>query len=446
MTSQGYLYFDLHRGCTSPMLVSAMASLGVLAQDFAEGFKKAGLSDIKVIIKPVVREGLKCQAVYFYFNEQLITLKEKSRSFIKHNAPFKPKWDAPLVNAMTVMSPDILDKTSRCSFINRCLGPDAVSLQEIEEFIRKTNSAPDVVGLTLQIITHLKSELLTEQTMNGDEALWFTVHLLAICIGLRTLDPSFVHATKIVTSNAFRKDNLKDSTWLYETISGLPVIDTGHAVSIDVLAVAFLKTVVAHYGERGESTIVKVGIGSETSMDNCAHGMTALLCEAMLPSTIVEASLGDGLRPALMYEASALIPVRSPLILLAEELERLQAKELHQLLVHRDNESLFSVRFIIGEENKDAALKALFTTGQADHVTMKQASMYALKERLVAVPVGYGNKQISVRFMEFVLGEEIVKVDPVEEDLLSYMHQTDFSMDVARRDLLEAWKKWHRPA
>lgn len=442
MTSQGYLYFDLNRGCTASMLISALASLGVTADELNDGLKKASLGEIKAVIEEVVRDGLKCQAVYFYLDKTLLTFPKKSPSFARPNVPFKPKWDAPLANEMSVMSPSSLHNVSSSSFINRCLGPDQVSLKEIEEFVRTAQCAPDVLGLSLQILSHLKSDLFVEQKMAGDEALWFTVHLLALSVGLRMLDPSFILATKIVTTrDLFRKD-VKESMWLYETLKCLPVVESNESISIDVLAVAFIKTVAAQFGERGESTIVKIGLGAETSLNNHAHQITALLCEAVLPKTMIEPSQSDTCSSHRVFLVSALVPVTASVSILAENLEKLLAKEFHQHLVHKNNESLFSVHFIINEENKEAALKSLFSVGQVHNVTVKPATLYSLKERLVAVPIGYGNKQLSMRFMEYVLGQEVVKVDPVEEDLLSYIHQTDFSMDVARKDLLEAWKKW----
>jgi len=56
--------------------------------------------------------------------------------------------------------------------------------------------------------------------------------------------------------------------------------------------------------------------------------------------------------------------------------------------------------------------------------------------------LGHGNKSISARFNEYIYYDKCVRVEPVKEDLEAYVQKTDYSIEVARADLLMAWKKW----
>jgi hypothetical protein len=264
---------------------------------------------------------------------------------------------------------------------------------------------------------------------------------------LRALDPKFISCSKIylspghINTQKSKTNQLHDQTWLRHILKHTPIVEVDEAIEADVLAAAFVKSLVGQFGARGDSIILDMGIGLSPTAKNFIE---ALWCEARLPDTMSEIGPSNSARSSHLFEVVGQISApTADMTALTATMSLHGAKSLSYHLVQSErNSSSYLMRFLVHHDRQKEALEAFLIKGNAQHVVIKAVECHELNKRLVSVPVGTGNKCDSYRFYEYIYYERCVRVEPLLEDLNLYAQKTNYSIDVSRSDLLMAWKKW----
>lgn len=440
----GYLHFDLRRGLTADMLSASMASLLSDHTCIRDAFIALRLFDISFVINDNVFNSLRGTTVHFYRGDTLIepisSRKPRART-ASSDAAYLPKWDD---NGATLGS----SKPDFSQFIVGNLDlSEEVSLSKIEIFFKDSHLKPSIAAIAIKILETMRSPLFVEHALEPNSALWLICHLVMLSATLDALDPKFISASKICMSErkiaTSKPSKLNNETWMRSLTSMLPVIEIEDAIDVDVVALAFIKALAGHFGARGESSILRMGIGFSAHNNPGARYLEALWCEADLPTSMTERGPKNNARMGLVHEISGRVRVTHDVSKLASLLSLHGAKTLSWQLVHSEKDlSHFHVQFLCHSDDKRDAIEAFLVKGNAENVVVKLVERHALARRLVSAPIGKGNKTDSVRFYEYIYHDRIVRVEPLQEDLDLYVQKTDYSDDVARGDLLLAWKKW----
>lgn len=412
----GYLHLDATGGLTAPLLNAAMADL---------------LGDTSCISKVLETLGL---------DELLVKVIEDASSVRGKSVRFFCQGQA-----LDELDLDKLNLSH--SFIKACLESEAVSLEACFEPFYDKRLDPRVSAVALRMLEQLKSPLFVEHTLAGADALWLFCHTLMLAVQLRALDPKFVSATPLHygTANirdASRNVGLNDHVWILQIACGLPFVEVEGKLPLDVLALAFIKSVSSLFGPRGAVTMMRLGIGLSKTCSPTTP-LLASWCEASIPDTISELGFSNKAKYCTLFEVSGIVPAGHDMQSIVNMLSLHRATAVTFHLVHGEkNVDAHLVRFLIKYEHKRDALEAFLIKAAATKVTLHAVESHELNKRMVLVPLGHGNKSSSARFNEYIYYDKCVRVEPWKEDLEAYVKKTAYSVEVARADLLMAWKKW----
>jgi hypothetical protein len=224
----------------------------------------------------------------------------------------------------------------------------------------------------------------------------------------------------------------------------MPIAVSDAPLLMDVLAIAFVKSVALFIGPRGDGSIIKLSLGLKKHEGaRASRFLEASWCELGLPDTIKELGPSNKPQNRRLYEIRGVVSPTCDMSSLLSLLTLHRAKCLQYHLVSRENnQSAYSLSFVIDLDHKREAIEAFLVKGAALYVTEKVIEHHELNKRMVTIPLGHGNKAKSARLNEYLYLDKCIRVEPVEEDLEAYVKRTDYSLDVARSDLLMAWKKW----
>jgi hypothetical protein len=408
----GFLYFDIRRGLSAEALCGAMADLVTDINPVRQIFDHLGLKDISFAVNETTAQGIKCRIVHFYVGDHLVSLE-----------------------------PSLASQAFCCQheLIQACMRGETISLEQVRGLFLQKKVKPTISAIAIKILEQLETQALTEHQLSGQEALWLICHVAMLVALVDTLDPKFIMASKpVIGQPKSTTISLCDPLWLNQVLLMLPVIHQQDDVCADVVAVAFIKTLAGHIGARGESTMLKVGIGHSSG---CL--IEALWCEAALPVSMQECGPSNNARVAWLHEVVGLTKATTDMAHLSSSLFLHGVRAMTWQLVYGDkNTAYYMTRFVCSDEDKKEAIEAFLIKGEAREVSVSTIEHHQLNRRLVSVPLGHGNKTSSVRFHEYIYYEKTVRVEPLPEDLELYVEKTQYSVDVARGDLLLAWKKW----
>lgn len=449
----GYLHFDVRRGLTADMLNASMSSLLRNHDCVTKAFSSLGLSEITFTTADDAARGVKGHVVRIYANNKLLAADQKYELKLKPSAalPPSPIWDRKghLENSDAFPKQACgIDRMANNEFLQACLNGDVIHLKQLRDVFLSKKVKASIQALALKILDNLASPIFVEQKLSGSDALWLLANLVTLCAQVDALDPKFITASKLCAglNNAMGKRaatvlSIGDEVWLNQVLSTVPVIETENTVVMDVLAVAFLKTLAGHFGARGESTILQVGIGLGAHAG--AGFVEALWCEASLPKSMNETGPGNHARVNSMHEISGKVSTTMDMVHLCATMSLHGAISISWHLVHGEKNLMNNhMRFFCSDEDKREVVEAFLIKGGAKDVAVRIVEHHELNRRLVSVPIGTGNKNTAIRFYEYIYYDKTVRVEPLKEDLDQYVQKTDYSVEVARGDLLTAWKKW----
>ncbi len=244
------------------------------------------------------------------------------------------------------------------------------------------------------------------------------------CVLLRELDPGAVSASRIPIAIA---PSDPAAGVLLNLSQGLPVYEASYpAPTCDAPALALLKTCVSYFGPRGESVLLKLGVGHKPAV-------RALWCQRELVSNT---------KSSRLVQLSAVIANHHLLPELTHRLSQLGAKRIWTTAVMESGTAAKSlVTAITSEADQPRAVEMFMIMGEASEVNTHVVEQERLSKRVISVVLGKSQKQQVCRVTEYLLGEKILRADPVQEDLETLAKASSQPQDVIRADILSAWKK-----
>lgn len=441
----GYLHFDVRRGLRADMLNAAMSSLFCNEDAIRNAFVALNLAEITFVVNEHVARGVRGKVVHFYVDDELIALDVAS-SRKRRPAP-GALWDHGIEQAKSVKGKSRLAGCNN-PWLEKCLLGEQISLSDVELLFKQSALKPSVTGLALKVLDQLRNPHFIDQRLRASDALWLVCHLVMLCAQIETLDPKFITATILCVGRKgapkrAAEPSLDDDVWLNHVLITVPVIEISDDVSVDVLAVAFLKALSSHFGARGQSVILKSGIGISSFHDPAMGLVEALWCEAHLPSSMTELGPSNDAQRNSVHEISGTVLAATDIAFLCSTLSLHGALSITWSLVQGEKgQSYYIVRFFCSDDDKREAVEAFLVKGGARDVATNVVERHELNRRIVSVPIGSATKSFAIRFCEYSYFDKTVRVEPLKEDLDSYVLQTDYSVEMARSDLLLAWKKW----
>lgn len=433
----GFLHFDIRSGLRADVLNAAMADLVRDVGPVQAVFDALGLTEISFKVGEAKIFGVTGRVVHFYVGNHLVTLEPAALSTLSLH---KPKWNQPtIVPAIDEKPYSPLNN----ALVQECMQGDSIALLRIRTLFLQAKLKPTISAIAIKILDHLTSNAIPEHTLKGPEALWLVCQLVMLLAQVDILDPKFISVSKLLIGRVPHTSpspalSLHDPRWLNQVLMDMPVIEQEGAVWADVLALAFLKTLAGHYGVRSQGTIIQVGIGHGS-----AGTIEALWCEAVLPESIKEYGRGNKARILPLHEIRGLVKTSMDMAHLSSMLYVHGARSMTWHLTHGEKTAMhYSVRFLCSDDDKREVIEAFLIKGEASEVLVSLVEQHCLNRRLVSVPLGHGNKTFSARLHEYIYYDKTVRVEPLAEDLDAYVLKTGYSVDVARSDLLLAWKKW----
>jgi hypothetical protein len=451
----GYLHFDVRQGLKADMLNGSMSALLSDHQCVRDAFDALDLKDITFVVGEHTARNMKGRMVHFYVGTHLINADHSKEITKPLLSKVSPRWDCYGVHKINSNdnngeAPCFDSLLPRNDFLRACLYGESINLKHFQELFLLEKIKPSVAALALKILKNLESSIFEEFLLSGKDALWFFCHLLMLCVQVDALNPKFISASKLYFGENRTPCNKIDNTlsifnetWLKSVVSTMPVIEIDESIEVDVLAIAFLKALAGQFGARGESTIMHIGVGySAWSINGLGH-IEALWCEARLPDSMNECGIHNNARLSFVYEISGMVPAMTEMPYFCSTLSLHGAVSISWHLVSGEKSATFyQVKFFCRDDEKRDAVEAFLIKGSAYDVSVRLVERHELNRRLVSVPMGTGNKTSSIRFVEYIYFDKTVRVEPLKEDLDHYVQKTDYSVDVARSDLLLAWKKW----
>lgn len=405
----GYLHLDCRRGLRADLLNAALLSL---------------LSDHEVVVKAI--DALAIDGVSLVVREVTIaSIKGFTSQFV----------------------PSESDEAKKLAV--NVFGHSEICVKAIQRWLDQKPLAPSVNGIAQKILAQLVTDIFTEHKLCGRDALYLVCHVVLFSAIIDALDPKFITATKIgfceqSNRSASTTLSLSDSMWLNQLLINMPAIEMDEAIPVDVVGIACIKALAGHIGVRGESRIHKVGIGlAHGDSLLTPHVVEALWCEPTLPESMNELGFNNYLRLYSLHEVAGVLAATTDVAQIISALTQHGAMGITCHLAQREKSiSCYVMRFLVRDADKRDTLLAFLIKAAATDVTVTAVERHELNKRLVSVPIGTGNKTSTVRFFEFIYLDKTVRVEPVKEDLDLYVQKTDYSVDVARSDLMLAWKKW----
>lgn len=313
------------------------------------------------------------------------------------------------------------------SALSNLLGPSAETLEL--PTLDDPKLKPNIRALVTKISEYINEPLLIPK-------------LVLLVTLIDKLDPKYISATKIniYLGHNRQPQDIKQELILRNLLCMIPSCEVDYPVPIDVVAVAFLKVLVGHFGIRGDSVILQT---AQAWSDNGEHVLEALWCEASLPDTISELGPSNAVKIKFSYYVQGLVSASLEISSIISMLSLHGARTISSYLVQGERaQNFYTVTFVVHEDYKREVLEAFLVKGSALGVIVVPCEHHQLNKRTVSLPLGTGNKTSSANFTEYIYLNKIVRVEPCKEDLEKYLEKNNYHIDVARSDLLKLWKKW----
>ncbi len=450
--SQGYIHFDVTQGCTAELLISALLALHHDTKVVQQAFLQAGITDIHPHLSEIHSKNRRSYSLEFRDeNNHLLQWPEqieqsKYRSTKKH----APKWDHPK-NAATEI--EIGTASSGVAIAGLAKIKEAVStfeanppmtaLVDADSWLKKTQLDPILHALirkTWKILAQSlhESHGCPEHPVVLPQAfiLKMQCEVVAFCALLTQLDPSVITASILpISSPPLKKDAEFDAhSWLLTITSELPTYERAWpAPYSDVVGAALLKAIAASFGARGDSCLFKMGVGLPRIF--IAH--SPILCRALLcknKSTRLSAQ-----RDRVEQVQAELAP-HSDLQMVKHQLTMLGATSLRIGFSAADF-ACPTLSLLLPASSLQQALHIIFTIGGAKDATTSSVERHSLSQREIAVPYGRGQTEQQCRITEWMYGEDVVRVEPNQDDIAIISQKTGFSHDAIRSDVMSRQKR-----
>jgi uncharacterized protein (DUF111 family) len=377
------LHFDLSQGCTARALCAALIDLG------------ASLKAVETALAGVQ---------FRYADKSLDFLDASGRSLqsvIPITAPLKPqrfkakiRWHKASANAIV----DTLPTKSVTDIPEFTLSPIPSALfQKCRRLLLEAGHTP------------------TQQELH---------EITAFCVLLSDLDPKALSATRIPLS--FSPENPHTQV-LLKLSESIPVYERQWpAPSCDPAGLALMKACVSHFGARGDSRLIKLGLGFDPEV-------RALLCDT--------GAMTSEARLSRLIQITAYITDTNSISELTHRLNQIGAKKLWtSQVLDQSTQPRTLITVIASETDQNKIIETLLILGQATDVNSHIIEQHALQKRTVSVTLGRGQKLQVCRVVEYLWGDRILRADPLSEDLNALAKANNQFQETVRADVLSAWK------
>ena len=457
MNENNHLHFDVSRGCTAEILISALIDLKGDLSVVKKGLVACGVLDIE----PVSKQGYfknTSQSFIDFENEfgKSITTPLSRRLNSETNLPKISKKKKPAWDRKNKIEDERDVKDSKNQPFSTSIRVD--TLDSIRKVLTRSTLDPVSKALAIKtidlLIDALKRCTRNEKAdffhFNETEATRILCETIAFCQLIWSLDLSSVSASRIAYSAPIL--NLEDPVdregWLLALSENVPTFHrTWPAPYSEPIGLALLLAITGRFGDRGESTVLRYGSGTNALKNGPDLIARALLCAptpiASRPNT---APFGIN-APALAFvELSATLGAGIDVPALLKRLKILGMKSV-QTWQGFEGSSFpkFILRGFVSQPDLDKALKALLVTGEATQVYTRNVEQHALQNRIVAVPLGRNQSQKACKVIEWLWEGNIVRAEPDLNDLAMLVKSSGYAQDVIRSDILAAWRRWREP-
>lgn len=472
----GMIHFDVSQGCTAELLNGALLDLGLPLDGVHLAFKQLGISHL---IPTHCSEGTgRCLGSYLdLVNDSGQSFMSKSVIFSKKKSNGRkqsPHWDHKAVDSLNEI-PAPTFKTEEqteeqteeeigtefnqsTENINRWLRQEPGTIDNLISHVQQSKLSPipsALVQKTLGLLAFSLKRAHGNQNgiinLDGNQLIRILCQVVAFCVLLNDLDPFEVSATRIPL--AWPPNNiisgfgdLDEKGWTLALVELIPTYEKEWpAPFAEPVGAALLKTIVRNFGARGESHLLQSGVGVQRNFKECNLLTRALWCEPVVIATrSVEGPSSSPKVSPLLY-VKCLLGGRVDVQDLSRRMQILGAENIITAQVMEQGvRPKTSLSLISSHREIERIIEALLITGEAVEVTTGLVERYELLSRKVSIPFGRKQKTMECGVTEWLMGNKILRAEPVHADLMSIVSATGFSPESVRSDVLAAWKKWRR--
>ncbi len=406
-SSHRIIHFDVTQGCQAELLNGALVDLGLPLEPVFQAFQQLGIAHILPTQSKVMRRGQAFGSFLHFMHES-----------------------CPLGQSGTLN--DLVVHMRRAE-----LHPISSAL------IQKTL---ELLGEGLQkSCGHGGMEI----PLRGELLVYIFCHVVTFCVLIQAADPLEVSATRLPLSwpsllLPHGGNDVDERGWTLALAEGLPTYEQEWpAPFTDPVALALLKNVASHFGPRGDSCLLQSGIG--VAKNGCEFPMLAraLWCEPAVIATRAILGPSAGAKVLPLIQIRCLLGQRVDMQDLIRRLTNMGARTiLTTQVMEQGAYSQTHLSLVASHGDVAKIIEALLVTGEAFEVLTSFVEQHGLLHRTVSVPFGRGQKMQQCGVVEWLLGEKILRAEPVLADLSAIVATTGYAQEVVRGDVLAAWKKW----
>lgn len=465
------LHLDVSLGATAAVIIGALADLKGDINCISQAFDACGLFDVEVVLRRDVINKTSGAFIDFVLSCGDSLRHHTSSSvpvrFSKTSSFRKPIWARSKKlqlaqtqpQGLTALASEFEKKISKKSPAAECFNSwtrgEPATFLEIHQIINESTMEAIAKALATKSVLLLTDSIgrLTNQEGNtilipGRDAARYLCEIISFAQLIATLSPSSISATRVATSFhtgiPTENNTLDPRNWVLALSQDMPSIDRAWpAPYCDPAGLALMQTVVSRYGTRGESILLRHGIGINNS--NAAPFLVAkaLLCAPTLISSRPDTSAPGFANLPPLTEISAVIGGGIDVADLLRRLTGLGLKSTHTWQVFESSTyPRLMLKGVIAHSESHLAIEALLVTGEATEVYTQLVESQSLQQRVVAVPFGREQKKQTCKVTEWLWSGKILRADPDTHDLAKLVKLTGHPQEVVRADVLAAWRKW----
>jgi Protein of unknown function DUF111 len=402
----GIIHFDVTQGCKPELLNSALLDLGLPLGAVFEAFSQLNIEHIVPMYSKKIREET--------FGSFL--------DFIHESCP--------------------LGQTG--------------TLNDLVAHVRRAELHP-ISSALIQKTVELLGESLKKScgkdgmavALNGELLVYIFCHVVTFCVLIHEANPLEVSCTRLPLSwppfwLPYGCSDVDVRGWTLALVEGLPSYEQEWpAPFADPVSLALLKTVASRFGPRGESLLLQSGTGVAQVHPEFPMLARALWCEPAVIATRAILGPSSEARVLPLIQIRCLLGQRIDILDLIRRVTNMGARMILTGQV-MDQAAYPQTHLCLVASHADAEkiIAALLVTGEAFEVLTSSVEQHGLLHRTVSIPFGRGQKLQQCGVIEWLLGDKILRAEPVLADLSAIVATTGYAQEVVRGDVLAAWKKW----
>lgn len=332
--------------------------------------------------------------------------------------------------------------------------------QQLNDRINDSTLSPREKGTVLRVFsvladsfrqTHGDTDYATagkiDEFSNDESLIKMLAEVVAFCAMIAHLDPAAISASKVLLSLPQNEGPVDVRSWLLSLAEDILSCESKDALPpSNVVGLALLKSFAASFGVRGESTILKTGLG--ISVRSC-KGIRAEVRASLCDFPRISSHQADRKTSPLLVQSSVKIETRLGAAVDGEALVRrlihlggTSIRLFHEVTPNSPFTNTFGLSCVAGNSQLNNILEALLVLGSAPDVVCYPVEQHRLQKKTTALPYGRHQSEAVCKVNEWKLGGETVRVEADADDVASIADTHGFSQESVRADVMSAWKRW----